>query len=64
MAAHLIRRADTFSPADAEKGRGRRSAPSLPENPTSVQIFKEHILTDIGGAAKMDSNKTLPIFTD
>jgi hypothetical protein len=52
MAAHLIRRADTFSPADAEKGRGRRSAASQPENHTSLQIFKEHILTDFGGAAK------------
>jgi hypothetical protein len=30
----------------------RRSAPSLPENPTPLQIFKEHMLADIGGAAK------------
>jgi hypothetical protein len=29
-----------------------RGAPSQPENPTPLQIFKEHILTDIGGAAK------------
>jgi hypothetical protein len=34
---------------------GRRSAPSLPENHTS--IFKERRLTDFGGAAKMDSNR-------
>jgi hypothetical protein len=46
MAAHLIRRADTFTSADAEQGRGRRSAPVPPENPTSLQIFKEHLLTD------------------
>jgi hypothetical protein len=42
---------------------GRRSAPSLPQNPAPLQIFKEHVLTDFGGDAKMDSNKTLPIFT-
>ena len=30
---------------------GRRSAPSVPENHTPLQIFKEHMLTDIGGAA-------------
>jgi hypothetical protein len=46
----------TFSPADAEKGRGRRSAASQPENHTSLQIFKEHVLTDIGGAAKSVSS--------
>jgi hypothetical protein len=33
----------------------------LPKNPTPLQIFKEHILTNIGGDAKMDSNKTLPV---
>jgi hypothetical protein len=31
---------------------GRRSAPSPPENHTPFQIFKEHILTNIGGASK------------
>jgi hypothetical protein len=36
---------------------GRRSAPSPPENPTPFQIFKEHLLTDIGGAAKSVSYK-------
>jgi hypothetical protein len=35
----------------------------LPENHTPLQIFKEQLLTDIGGDAKMASNKTLPIFT-
>jgi hypothetical protein len=35
---------------------GRRSAPSQPENPTPLQIFKEHVLTDIGGAAKSVSS--------
>ena len=34
----------------------RRGAPSQPEIPTPLQIFKEHILTDIGGAAKSVSS--------
>jgi hypothetical protein len=44
---------------------GRRSAPSQPENPTPLQIFKEHMLTDIGGAAKSVSYnyRFLLIFT-
>jgi hypothetical protein len=29
-----------------------RGAPSQPENHTPLQIFKEHVLTEIGGAAK------------
>jgi hypothetical protein len=31
---------------------GRRGAFSQPENPTPLQIIKEHVLTNIGGAAK------------
>jgi hypothetical protein len=30
----------------------RGGVPSQPETNTPLQIFKEHILTDIGGAAK------------
>jgi hypothetical protein len=41
---------------------GRRSAPSPPENPTSLQNFKERVLTDFGGATKMDSNGNLTVF--
>jgi hypothetical protein len=36
---------------------GRRSAPSLPKNHTPLQVFKERVLTDFGGAAITDSNE-------
>jgi hypothetical protein len=41
---------------------GRWCAPSSPENPTSLQYFKERVLTDVGGATKMDSNRNFAAF--
>jgi hypothetical protein len=40
-----------------------RGAPSQPKNPTPLQIFKEHVLTDIRVAAKSVSSiyRFLPI---
>jgi hypothetical protein len=42
---------------------GRRFAPYCPDNPTSLHDFKERVLTNFGGAAKMDSNRTPAVFT-
>jgi hypothetical protein len=40
----------------------RRGALSQPENHTPLQIFKEHMLTEIGSAAKSVSNRNLTGF--
>jgi hypothetical protein len=39
-----------------------RAAPFQPKNQTPLQIIKERVLTDFGGAAKMDSNRNLTVF--